>query len=394
MENRQSVLLVHNFYQIPGGEDSVVANEKKLLEMNGHKVVVYSRDNSELKSMPKLKKIFLPMVLVFNVRTLCEVKKLISEEKIDIIHVHNTLSLISPAVYYAAFSCKVPVVQTIHNFRLLCPAATFYRNGHICEDCVKKGLSCAIKHQCYRGSKVQTLACVLMTLIHRGLGTYKKINYICLTEFNKIKILQLNISGKKSVINPDRLYIKPNFTYEGSEFTTGEYYLFIGRIEKIKGIDIILKAFTDLPDCQLRIAGTGTELEKYKKLASRLRNVTFLGFLNRTELSAALSHAKAVIVPSQWYETFGMIIVEAYSSHVPVIVGDIGNISSLVNEGITGLKFTYDSAESLANTIVRFEKTETDSWRSNAYHKYLAEFSPENNYKVLKQIYDFVQKGR
>lgn len=218
---KQKVLIVHNYYQIPGGEDTVVANEQKLLEDHGHHVVLYSRNNSELKTMSKLKKLCLPFTTVFNPRTYKEIKKIIRDQHIDIVHVHNTLNLISPSAYYAAFSCKVPVVQTVHNFRLLCPGATFYRDGHICEDCVEHGLKCALKHRCYRNSKAQTLMCVINTKIHRLIGTYKKLNYICLTDFNKEKLLQLNRSGKKQIIDPDKVYVKPNFTFDMSPQSGG-----------------------------------------------------------------------------------------------------------------------------------------------------------------------------
>ena len=188
---KQNILIVHNYYQLPGGEDTVVANEKKMLEEHGHKVILYSRNNVELKHMSKPQKLFLPIMTIFNPRTYKEIKSLIKSENIEIVHVHNTLNLISPAVYYAARAMKVPVVQTVHNFRLLCPGATFYRDGNICEDCVEHGLRCAVKHSCYRGSRIQTLACVISTWFHRMTGIYGKINYICLTEFNKEKLLQL-----------------------------------------------------------------------------------------------------------------------------------------------------------------------------------------------------------
>ena len=125
--------------------------------------------------MSKFQKLFLPITTVFNPRTYKDIKRLIKSENIEIVHVHNTLNLISPAVYYAARAMKVPVVQTVHNFRLLCPGATFYRDGHICEDCVEHGLKCAVKHNCYRGSKIQTLACVINTKIHRMTRTYVSV---------------------------------------------------------------------------------------------------------------------------------------------------------------------------------------------------------------------------
>ena len=190
-ERKQKVLIVHNYYQIPGGEDTVVANEKKLLEEHGHEVVLYTRHNSELKTLSKVQKLLLPISTIFNIQTYKEVKKIIQDEKIEIVHVHNTLNLVSPSVYYAALSCHMPIVQTVHNFRLVCPGATFFRDGHVCEECLDKGLVCAVKHKCYRGSRGQTFACVVSTWIHRFIGTYKKLNYICLTEFNKEKLLNL-----------------------------------------------------------------------------------------------------------------------------------------------------------------------------------------------------------
>ena len=230
---KKNILIVHNYYQIPGGEDTVVANEKKMLEKHEHKVILYSRNNAELKQMSKRQKIFLPITTVFNPRTYREIKKLIKQGNIDVVHVHNTLNLVSPAVYYAARRMKVPVVQTIHNFRLLCPGATFYRDGHICEDCVEHGLRCAVKHSCYRGSKIQTLACVLSTTFHRITGIYGKINYICLTDFNRKKLLELK------QIKPERVFVKPNFIESKNECISEndrkDQFVFAGRLDKLKG---------------------------------------------------------------------------------------------------------------------------------------------------------------
>ena len=171
---KQNILIVHNYYQIPGGEDTVVENEKRMLEEHGHKVILYTRNNAELKRMSKLRKLFLPVTTVFNPKSYKEIKQLIKKENIEVVHVHNTLNLVSPAVYYAAKAMKVPVVQTIHNFSFIVSRCNFYRDGHICEDCVEHGLKCAVKHSCYRGSKAQTLACVLSTWFHRMTGIYGK----------------------------------------------------------------------------------------------------------------------------------------------------------------------------------------------------------------------------
>ena len=385
MEDRkQKVLIVHNYYQIPGGEDTVVANEKKMLEEHGHKVVLYSRNNSEIKEMSKLQKLKLPFTTIFNPRTYKDIKKLIKEENINVVHVHNTLNLISPAVYYAALSCKVPVVQTMHNFRLLCPGATFYRDGHICEDCIQEGLKCAVKHGCYRDSKAQTLVCVISTILHRMTGIYGKINYICLTEFNKDKLLELK------QIKENQVFVKPNFTYEPSaKNEQGDFYLFIGRVEDIKGIPVLLKAFKKMPARYLKVIGTGTRLEKYQQ--QQFRNIEFLGYLSRNEIQQLLRKTKAVVVTSQWYETFGMIVVEAFASGVPVIVGDIGSVGSLVDNRVNGIKFKYDSCESLICAIEEFETLDRDVLRENAYRKYKKYFNQDRNYEMIQEIYDEIQ---
>ena len=389
---KRNILIVHNYYQIPGGEDTVVENEKKMLEDHGHRVVLYTRNNAELNDMSKLKKMVLPITTIFNPRTYQEIKKIIKKENIEIVHVHNTLNLISPSVYYAAYVMNVPVVQTMHNFRLLCPGATFYRDNMICKECVYKGLICAIKHRCYRKSVIQTLACVINTVIHRWTNIYSKINFICLTEFNKEQLLLLNL--KKQVVDPNKIYIKPNFTYTGIQHKENKYYLFIGRIEKIKGIDILIEAFKSMPQLQLKIVGTGNELSNYKRETKKYKNIEFLGYLNRDEINKSISMAKAVVVTSQWYETFGMIIIEAYANSVPVIVGDIGNIGTLVDEKITGLKFKYNSYESLKKAIIMFENSDAISWGTNALKKYMNEFSVEINEEKMESIYEDVLENK
>lgn len=302
----KKILIVHNHYQVAGGEDTVVANEKRLLEEQGHEVILYTRDNSELKEMSFFHKLMLPITTIYNPKTVRDVCRILRGEdsgvdagavgagnrdsaredntvgdvgaaganstgrKVDIVHVHNTLNLVSPSVYYAARKCGVPVVQTVHNFRLLCPGALFYRDGKVCEDCISKGLGCALKHKCYRGSFVQTLACVLSLSFHRLMGIYGKINYICLTEFNREKLLSIK------QIDPARVYVKPNMVLgagvavgkeacvgdaetsergaetgvrdaEASEIVAGNerknQMIYAGRLDETKGIKFMFRAW-------------------------------------------------------------------------------------------------------------------------------------------------------
>lgn len=387
MDKKIRVLIVHNYYQIPGGEDAVVANEKKMLEEYGHKVILYKRNNDELKEMSKFQKLLLPITTVFNIKTYQDIQKIIRNEHIHIVHVHNTLNLVSPAVYYAALSCNVPVIQTIHNYRLLCPGATFYRKGYICEDCVKHGLLCAIKHNCYRNSKLQTLACVINTKFHRITRIYGKINYICLTEFSRDKILSLK------QIKPNKVFIKPNFVRSIGDFVSANQrenqYIFVGRLDKLKGIDILLKAWKQLriDGAKLIVCGTGPMEDWCREfVAENDVNVELKGFLSNIVARKLMSNSRALILPTQWYEGFPMSIIEAYSVGTPVLCSDLGNAGSVVIDGITGYKFKADSVKGILSAVEMLSKC--NSIYSTTYELYIEKYTQTVNYKLLREVYD------
>ncbi|WP_404427715.1 glycosyltransferase [Ureibacillus chungkukjangi] len=391
--HKVNVLLVHNYYQYTGGEDIVVANEKLLLEKNGHNVILYSRHNNELKKLSGYQKLFLPFTTIFSLKTYREIKKIIKEYQIEIVHVHNTLTLISPSVYYAALAMKVPIVQTIHNFRLLCPAATFYRNnknnsGEVCELCIKKGLFNAVKYSCYRDSKLQTFASVITLRIHRMLGIYRKIHYITLTEFNKKKLLQLN-SKNNEIIKGNSVFVKPNYAEEYSYMRLSfnerkKQFVFVGRLEKIKGIRLLLEAWKKICDYELIICGTGPDknwCENYI-LNNGMTNVKILGFVENNIAKKLIAESQALILPTQWYEGFPMTIVESLSSGTPVIGSDLGNVGSLIKEGVNGLTFKYNSIDSLIESVNRI----TDMVDSS-FDCYENNYNEKSNYHYLNSIY-------
>lgn len=392
-EHKQKVLIVHNYYQIPGGEDTVVANERKLLEDHGHEVLLYSRSNNEIKKMNKLKLVGLPLITIFNPKTYRDIKKIIKQQNIEIVHVHNTLTLISPAVYYAATKCRIPVIQTIHNFRMLCPGATFYRDGHICEDCVSKGLGCAIKHKCYRSSFLQTLLCVINTKIHRATGIYKKINYICLTEFNKTKLLQLKEISDKQV------FIKPNFVNNVREIIPFEkrkkQFIYVGRLDKLKGIDVLLKAWKLLGDNdeKLLICGTGP-MEEWccNYIKKNNLNVEMLGLVDNERAIQLIANSKALVLPTRWYEGFPMTIVEAYSVGTPVIGSDIGNVGDIVIEGITGSKCLPDDYTSIIYVIKGL--MDKKNIYGTTIREYETKYTGNRNYELFSIIYNSILNRR
>lgn len=388
--SKKKVLIVHNYYQIPGGEDTVVANEKKMLEEHGHKVILYSRNNGELKQMSMLQKFVLPITTIFNARTYKEIKRIIETEDIDIVHVHNTLNLVSPAVYYAARAMRVPVVQTVHNFRLLCPGATLYRDGHICEDCVECGLWCAVKRKCYRESRVQTLACVLSTWFHRMTGIYGKIKYICLTEFNRKKLLNLK------QIKPEQVFVKPNFVESKDSFVPEEkrenQFIFAGRLDKLKGVDILFEAWKRMGDAapKLVVCGTGPMEKWCKSFVQQNRvNIEMRGFVSNTEARRLIANSKALVLPTQWYEGFPMSIVEAFSVGTPVVCSNLGNVGSIVEEGVTGCKFRSDSVDGLVLAVNRCYGLHESTLR-----EYQKKYTSEINYKILIDIYAKMERNK
>lgn len=394
MENsyKPKLLLVHNFYQVPGGEDTVFNNEKKLLEDNGHEVITYTRDNEELNNFHVFEKVIYPLNTIFSLKTYNEIKKIISDNQVDIVHVHNTWPLISPSVYYAAFHSKIPVVQTVHNFRLICPGATLYHNGKICEDSLYKGLRSSIKNKIYKGSFIHTLVSAATLKIHRLMGTYKKVNYIFLTEFNKKKVLELN-NNKRMVIDESKTFIKPNYVSVDREVIPfgqrKNQFVFVGRLDKLKGIKLLLEAWKEIKDSELVVCGIGPE-EKWCKAfikKNEISNVHMMGFIQNTEVRNIIAESKALILPTQWYEGFPMTIVESFACGTPVIGSEIGNVGNIINSGVTGVKFKFDSIDSLREAVLRFGKLNGENLSISIQQSFIKNYSSISNYQMLSEIY-------
>lgn len=392
------ILLVHNYYKIPGGEDTVVVNEKELLEAHGHTVILYLAHNSELDHMNIGQKLLLPFSTCYSFKHKRELIRVIQKEGIELVHVHNTFPLISPSVYDAAKKCRIPVVQTLHNFRLLCPSALLYREGNVCRECLGKVPMHAIWHKCYRDSVIQSGIVTSMLAFHRITGSYRKVDaYIALTTFNR------DIFSKYLKVEQQRIYVKPNFMVElprkeatdaAEPSKADEYYLYAGRISKEKGIPLLLETFAKLTDVQLRIAGAG-ELETYVKHEieqKQLFNICYLGYQEHDEIIRLLRGAKAMIMPSQCYEGFPMGIVESFSVGTPVIAGNIGNPGQIIEEGQNGFLFQYDSTEALCSCIRGIEskeeiKEKIKKMRKSTYQIYQEKYTAEKNYAILEEIY-------
>lgn len=372
------ILTVHNAYQQKGGEDSVVESEIALLRSYDHQVACYSRHNDEIAEMSQAS---LVTQTLWSSRSKAAIERLIADFQPDVIHVHNTFPLISPSLYWAADVTAVPVVQTLHNFRLLCPQAMFLRDGKVCEDCLGKLPWRGVVHACYRDSAAQSAVLGGMLVLHRALGTYrsKVTRYIALNEFCRNKFIEGGLPAK-------RIAIKPNFVDSPApEARERHGFLYVGRLSPEKGIATLAQAALLAPAASLRVAGSGPEQHVLQGISS----VELLGPLANHDISREMNQAVALVLPSIWYENFPRTLVEAFACGLSVIASRLGAMAELIEEGKTGLLFEPGSAADLAKKMAWAEENPVAMRQmgKRARLEYEAKYSPSRNYEQLMAIY-------
>lgn len=379
------VLAVHNYYQHLGGEDWIFEAESSMLEQHGCRVFNYTVHNDQTKDMNRL---ILARSTLWNVDIARELQKLIQKIRPDIIHFHNIFPLISPAAYYAAKAESIPVVQTLHNYRLFCPNALLFRNGHICEDCIGKFLSWpGVLKACYRESRAATCVTAAMLLVHRVLHTYRRMIdlYIALTDFARQKFIQSGIPERKIVVKPNFIERDP-----GIGDGQGGYAIFVARLTPEKGIDTLLSTWRKIGDkIPLKIIGDGPLVSHVAEASRRILGVEYLGHKSREFVFDLMKDAVVLIFPSICYETFGLTILEAYSVGLPVIASKMGAMSSMVDHRRTGLHFQPGDPKDLAEKVnwVVNNPDEFNKMRFEARKEYERKYTAEINYKMLMDIY-------
>ena len=383
------ILLVHNSYQEPGGEDVVFQQEGELLRRAGHQVLEYRRSNHEIETYSAIRRLDLVRSTVWASDSRSTLGRLLRSNRPDLVHVHNTFPLISPSIYSVCHEERVPVVQSLHNYRLLCPAANFFRDGKPCEDCVQHGLWQGVEHACYHDSRFATAAVALMLAVHRQKKTWEKMVdlYIALTAFAREKFVEGGLPA-------DRIVVKPNFLSfdPGGRTEAGSYALFVGRSSREKGLPTLLKAWPRLGQAiPLRIIGDSPSQSEMQAVAASLgsADIKFMGRLPREQAIAAMKQSRFLIFPSELYETFGLSIIEAFACGVPVIASNLGAMQEIVNDGETGLLFRPGDPEDLADKVAWAWSHAHDMERlgRNARLAYEAKYTAEKNYLALMEIY-------
>ena len=384
------ILLVHNYYQKAGGEDVVVDSELDLLLSYGHKAKLFSVSNDDIKGLKQIK---VASQTTYSYPARYRLSKEIFRFEPDVVHVHNFFPLLSPSIYDACMDNKVPVIQTLHNFRLICPGALLMRKGNICEKCVTASAYQSVLYRCYRNSVFGTCAVARMVENHRRKQTWhnKVDRFIVLTDFARKKFVEGGFPENKIVVKPNFCKKPENkkTASEGKRNHQCESALFVGRLSHEKGLNALLNAWQEL-DIPLRIAGDGPLKNMIKDYC--YRHISFLGMLTPDRVSEEMDNASFLIMPSEWYEGFPMVLVEAFSHGLPVVASRLGSMEEIVEDGTTGLLFEAGNVEDLADKAIWMVEHPDECRRmgKNARCIYEEKYAPENNYKMLMKIYQDV----
>ena len=389
---RMRILLGHNYYREKGGEDIAFASEGALLSEHGHLVEEFTDHNDRVRDLT------LPELVRDTLWSRSSHRALsgrLRKGRFDVAHFHNTFMLLSPSVYHACHDAGVPVAQTLHNYRLICPKATMSREGRVCERC--SGLFFpwpSVHHACYREDRAASLTVAAMLVFHKVLRTWtEKVGvYIALTRFARRKFIEGGLPA-------DRIVVKPNFVHpdpgKGDSFRAGA--VCIGRLSPEKGLLTLLRAWEHHPDFPLSLIGDGPsrgELERFVH-DRRIRGVKFLGRIPRPEVLARLKRASFLVFPSECYEGLPMTLLESFACGTPVIAAGMGAMEETVEDGRTGLLFRAGDAEDLASRVdwARTSPAGLSAMGGEARRDYLALYTAERNHGLLMDIYERITRS-
>ena len=386
------ILIAHNAYRYRGGEEQAVESDRALLERHGHAVDVYFRAYEEVASADgPVRAVRLALGALWSVRTYLDMRSLIRARRPDVLHVHNIFPLVSASVYRAARAERVPVVQTLHNYRLVCPAATLLRDGRPCELCIGTAPWRAVRHRCYRDSRAQSLALATILTTHRVFGTWSHDvdAYIALTEFGRNLFVRGGLPRERIFVRHNAVQPAARTPYAGPSSA-----IFVGRLSPEKGVQVLLDAWRSLPDVPLTIVGDGPLAAEVRAGVSRpeLAHVRVVGHLPHRDVLDHLARSGMLVFPSVCYEGFALAIAEALAHGVPVIGSRLGAQAEIVRDGVSGLLFRAGDPAALRDAVRRLVSTDGLAQRlsDGARTEFVERFSPETSYRALIGVYERV----
>lgn len=380
------ILMLHNRYLQRGGEDTSFQMEVDMLRRRGCTVITHEENNERIRELGVVRT---ALRASWSLESYRKIRELLRDERCDILHVQNFFPLFTPSVYYAGHAEGVPVVQTLRNYRLMCPVGTFNRDGRVCEDCRNKLFPWpGVIHRCYRGSATATMAVGAMTTLNRAIGTWhEKVDaYIVLTNFMRQKFIAGGFPAEK-------LHVKPNFLdpdpLPGSG--DGEYALYAGRLSEEKGISTLLKAWEKVGDqLPLKIAGEGPLEPMVREAAARMPLIEYLGMQSSSEVIRLMGEAAMFIMPTEFYEGHPRAAIEAFARQVPIVSSEIGAMAEIVEDKKSGLLFSPGNAEQMADNVrwAMNHRSELRQMGIRGRRLFEENYAADQNFPALMRIYE------
>lgn len=386
-----NVLMVHNNYLLPGGEDESTEAEERLLRDHGHYVESLRMSNQTIQSIGRLKT---AAYTIWSGPAYQLIRERLRQRRYDVMHVQNFFPLLSPSIYYAARSERIPVVQTLRNYRLLCPKASLFRNGTVCEDCMKVAVPWpSVAHACYRGSRAGSAVVASMLTVHRVLQTWSNAVavFVALTEFAKQKFVEGRLPERKILVKPNFVY--PDVSVGGGE---GKYCIFVGRLVAEKGIGTLLKAWERLDKSfVLKIIGDGPLAPQVSDATRNMCNVEWLGQRTKEEIHSLVGRACCLIFPSAWYEGMPRTVIESLAVGTPVLAASLGAMKEMVRDGENGILFEAGNERDLEFALKRFlnNPASMSTMRESARRDFECKYTAQRNLPLLLNVYKTAMQG-
>jgi glycosyltransferase involved in cell wall biosynthesis len=405
------IMLVHNRYRstAPSGENRVVDTEAEALAAAGHEVIRFERHSDDIESWSRARKAALPGRVVWSAEAHRDLAARLRGQRPDVVHVHNTFPLLSPAVLHACRGAGVPVVATIHNYKLACASGDFFRDGAVCHDCAGRLPGPAIRHGCYRGSRAATAPVALAMTAHRR-GWRSLISaYIFISAAQRDLLTGLSL-------DPGRVFVRHNLIPARTGLAAASEPLdtqltdsqlmdaqpkvvYAGRLDEAKGVRLLMagwdhyRAAAGHGDAGLRllIVGAGPLQDEVTAWAASRPSVELAGQVDGATCARLMSGARAVLLPSAWEETFGLVVVEAMALGVPPVASAHGSFTELITDGVDGVLFRPGDPAALGHAVadIAAEPARYATYGRQARETYAKRFDPERNLNQLIEIYRY-----